>query len=389
MAASLRNGLRRWQIDRRWLVSQIVLWGVIVAVLRVAVVPAESCPRVSATMVDRSIDAGAAWLVRGQGQDGRFLYGYYSGPDRPSYDYNTTRHAGVLDALYRVGRIAAADSGLAYALDNLVHSGTWTALAPIGEDANVGANALLVVALVHRRQATGETRYDPLLRRVARFLVAQQRPDGSILQYWDPATGRPVRGAFGKFSTGEAFYALALMRQAFPGEGWGRPAHLVADYLATRRDAAEDYTVRQADHWAAYGLEALGPARLTDTEADYARWLAGYFGFLVRLESQHTGRGLNPFEESGAELGTIGEGSAALWRLSGADARLADLRSDLGDRIACLGGILVNRQTSSADPDPRARGAWFADGYTQMDDQQHALAALIGAREVLRSEERR
>jgi hypothetical protein len=31
-----------------------------------------------------------------------------------------------------------------------------------------------------------------------------------------------------------------------------------------------------------------------------------------------------------------------------------------------------------------ARGAWFADGYTQMDDQQHAIAALLGAHEVLR-----
>jgi hypothetical protein len=381
--------LTGWQKHRRWLISQILLWAVIVAVLRVAVVPAESCPQGSRARVERAIAAGAAWLARGQQEDGRFLYGYYSETDRPSHDYNTTRHSGVLDVLYRVGRIRAADSGLAYALDNLIHSGRWTAFAPLGEDANVGTNALLVIALLHRRQATGERRYDRLLREVARFLVAQERTDGSVLQYWDPATRRAVPGAFGKFSTGEAFYALALMRRTFPGDGWGPPAHRVADYLATRRDAAEGYSSRLADHWAAYGLEALGPGLLTDTEAGYARWLAGYFGFLVRLESQHTGRILNPFAESGAELGTIGEATAALWRLTREDPRLSDLRGDLADRISCLGGILVDLQDPATDPDPRARGAWFADGYTQMDDQQHALAALIGASEVLRSEERR
>ena len=377
-------------MDRRWLVSQILLWGVIVAVLRVAVVPAESCPPIGAGSVERSIHAGAAWLARGQSADGRFLYGYYSDRHRTSYDYNTTRHAGVLDVLYRLGRYRAADAGLAYARANLVHREGWMAFAPFGENPDVGANSLLVVALLHRRQATGERRFDRLLGRLARFIVAQEQPDGSILQLWDPVTRRPVPGAHGKFSTGEAFYALALMRRAFPGEGWGPPAHRIAAYLATRRDAAEGYSTRQADHWAAYGLEALGPARLSDTEVEYARWLAGYFGFLIRLESEHTGeRFLNPFDESGAELGTIGEASAALWRLSERDPRIGDLQGDLADRISCLGGILVHRQVPSTDPDPRARGAWFADGYTQMDDEQHALAALIGVREVLRSQAQR
>ena len=369
---------------RRWLISQVLLWGAIVAVLRVAVVPAESCPAVGPGAVERAIDAGSGWLVRGQREDGRFLYGYFSSRDEVSFDYNSTRHAGVLDALYRLGRISAADAGLAYPLQNLIRHRGWTAFAPSGEDANVGANALLVAALMHRRQATGDGRYDRLARRLARFLVSQQRADGSILQYWRPTTGRSVPGTFGKFSTGEALYALALMREAFPGEGWGPPAHRVANYLATRRDEAEGYSVRQADHWAAYGLAELAPAGLTATEAEYGRWLAGYFGFLIRLESEHTGRSLNPFVESGAELGTVGEGAAAMWRLAGEDRRLADLRGDLGDRIGCLAGILVDRQVAPSDPNPRARGAWFADGYTQMDDQQHALAALLGAGQVLR-----
>ncbi len=156
----------------------------------------------------------------------------------------------------------------------------------------------------------------------------------------------------------------------------------MAGYLATRRDQSEGYSVRQADHWAAYGLEALAPAGLTDVEAGYARFLAGYFGFLVRLDSQWTGRPLNPFSESGASLGTVGEATGALRRLAGEDARLADLRDELGERNGCLTGILVDRQVGPESRNPRARGAWFADGYTQMDDQQHAVAALLGSGEV-------
>jgi hypothetical protein len=376
--------LRIWRDHRRWLIGQALVWGVGVAVLRLVVVPPESCPPVSSAAVRQAISEGTAWLARGQREDGRFLYGYFADRDEVSSDYNITRHAGVLDALYRVGRIRAADDGLRYVRDNLVHHDGWTAFAPVGEYASAGANALLLVALIHRRQATGDVRYDGLARRLARFLVAQQRPDGSVLLYWRPDTRRRVPGVFGTYSTGEAFYALALMHRTFPAEGWERPAHRVADYLATRRDEAEGHAFRQPDHWAAYGLAELAPAGLTDVEAEYGRWLAGYFGFFVRFESQHTRRGLISFEESGAGLGTTGEATSALWRLAGEDRRLADLRDELGARSTCLAGILVERQVPAADANPLARGAWFSDGYTQMDDQQHAVAALLGSSQVLR-----
>jgi hypothetical protein len=365
------------------IVRQLAVWAVGAAVLRVVVVPAETCPAIESPTIRRSVDAAATWLVRGQGDDGRFLYGYSFASGEVSDGYNSTRHAGVVDVLYRAGRVRAADAGLEYVLDNLVDHDGWTAFAPAGENANVGANALVLAALVHRRLATGDRSYDDLTRRIARFLVAQQRPDGSTLKYWSPAIGRPVPGVFGRFSTGEAFWALALVHRLFPDEGWERPAHRVGVYLATRRDEVEGDMILEADHWAAYGLAELAPAGLTEAEAAYARRLAGHFGYLIRLESQHEGSALNPMIESGSSLGTLGEGTAALWRLAGTDGRLAGLRDDLGERATCLAGILVEQQVGPEAPSPRERGAWFDDGYTQMDDQQHAIAALLGAREVL------
>jgi hypothetical protein len=372
-----------WRSHRRWFARQILLWGLVAVVLRLVVVPAESCPRVDAAELTGAIDGGAAWLVRGQRGDGRFLYGYRRQEDEVSADYNITRHAGVMDALYRTGHVGAGDAGLRYVRSNLVREDGWSAFAEPGDDAEAGANALLLAALLHRRRATGDVRYDGLARRVARFLAGQQQPDGRILQLWRPSTGSSVPEVYGTYSTGEAFFAIALMNDAFPGERWEARAHRVAGYLATRRDDVEGTAVRQADHWASYGLAELAPTGLTETEAEYARWLAGRFGYYVRYESQYDGRAVGGYARAGASLGTVGEATTALWRAAGVDARLADLRERLAVRSACMAGILTELQVPSTDPNRRAAGAWFADGYTQMDDQQHAIAALLGARETL------
>ena len=53
------------------------------------------------------------------------------------------------------------------------------------------------------------------------------------------------------------------------------------------------------------------------------------------------------------------------------------------DSVVEVAGITVQRQVPPTDPNPRAAGAWFFHDYTQMDDQQHAGGALLGAAEVL------
>jgi hypothetical protein len=369
---------------RGWVFRQALVWGLGLVVMRGLVVPAERCPAVGVAAVQRSIDGAVGWLVRGARPDGRFVYGYFADRKVISTDYNDTRHSGVLYILYRVGRIRAGDAGMRHVQANLIQHDGWTAFVAPGDEVEVGAQALLVAALAERRLSTGEGRYDALARRLGRFIVTQMRPDGGVLEFWSPATRRAVPGVFGKFSTGEALYALALLNRIFPGEGWERPAHQLAGYVATKRDVAEGYSTHQPDHWASYGLAELAPTGLTTAEVAYARRLAGYFGYEIRFESQHTGRPLNMFTESGADLGVVGEGSAALWRLAGEDRRLADLRPQLAERIACLTGTTVRRQVSPSNPDPLLRGAWFLHGYTQMDDQQHAIGALLGAEEVLR-----
>jgi hypothetical protein len=369
-------------------------------VLRVAVVPAEVCPSITPAQARSAIDEAAAWLERGLRPGGRFTYGYDREADLVSLDYNITRHAGVMMGLYRLAAetgdeeaLAAAEHGLPFLRASLLRHEDWIAFVERGQDAQLGASALVAAALVQRRLATGDTGEDDLLQGLARFLRSQQQPDGSVLGTWSLATQRPVPDKYSKFGTGQALWTFALMDELFPGEGWGEAARRLARFVATRRHEVEGHVLTFPDHWVAYGLAQLGPEELGEPEIAYTRKLAGILGLNSRLEAQSGGTGLRRLlrgePASGAGLGTVTEGLAQLWRLSLADPRLGDLTEDLERRLRCTAGRTVERQVdpveAQAAPRPLlARGAWFTEaGYTQMDHQRHPLSGLLATLPLL------
>jgi N-acylglucosamine 2-epimerase (GlcNAc 2-epimerase) len=373
-------------------------------VLRVAVVPAEVCPSLTPAQARTAIAEAAGWLERGVQPDGRYTYGYDREADLVSSDYNITRHAGVMMGLYSLAAatgddeaLAAAEHGLPFVRRNLLRHGDWIAFAEPGQDARLGASALVAAALAQRRIATGDESEDDLLHGLAAFLRAQQQEDGSVQGAWSRETERPVPDAWSTFGTGQTLWTFALMDRLFPDEGWGEPARRLARYVATRRDEVEGHLLTFPDHWTAYGLAELGPDGLGEPEIAYARELAGILGLNSRLESQSGPDGLRRLMRgepaSGAGLGTVSEGLAQLWRLSRADPRLADLTDDLERRLRCTAGRAADRQVDAdeAQAFPRpllARGAWFTeDGYTQMDHVRHPLSGLLAALPLLDGEQ--
>jgi hypothetical protein len=386
----------------RRLALHLALFGVGLAGFRLAVVPAEVCPQVTAAQVSHAADEAAGWIVRNLQADGRYLYGYDRDEDEVSSQYNGTRHAGVTMSLYQYAAVAGhpeviptAERGLAFMLDHLVTGPGWQAWQPPGEGVQLGGNALLAAALVMRRGATGDPAYDELMRSVGRFLVAQQQPDGRMYALWEAASGQAVPVS-GKFATGEAAWALTLLDGVFPGEGWGEAALPTLHYLAQHRDRDEGNFTRMPDHWAAYALAEAGPAALDEVLSDYSRRLAGYFGIRLRFEAQRRGTGINLLLRwvpgTPAGVGTAGEGIAAIWRLAEQDPRLADLLPNVEERLACFAGMMVTRQSTAAEaagfPRPGlVEGAWFYRGYVQMDDVQHTMSALLATLPMLEAQE--
>jgi small neutral amino acid transporter SnatA (MarC family) len=89
-----------------------------------------------------------------------------------------------------------------------------------------------------------------------------------------------------------------------------------------------------------------------------------------------------PHVPRGGGYGVIGEALTGLWRVSLADPRLANFRSQIGERAVCNAGLAIRAQANAAEASrfaapAKVEGAWFRDGVTRVDDQQHALAALL------------
>ena len=381
----------------------------LLAVLAFAVVaPPERCPSVTTAQLRSSSRAAVDWFVRNQAADGTWLYLYDARDDSASSEYNPVRHSGVTMGLYQAaaaglpGALASADRGTEWALQRLLRRNGWSALAWFGE-VETGASALLAAGLVIRRQATGEDRYDAVLRSLGRFLIAQTERSGAVLASYDPASGAPVAGEYSKYFTGEAYWALARLHRVFPGEGWGQAADRIGAYLAESRDETEGHWPPVLDHWAAYGMAETAefPERadppLTDAEVDYARRQAELFGGQVRWVSQRFGPwgGLvrGSYVPRGGGYGVFGEALTGWWLTAAEDPRLADLRGPIAERAACNAGLAMEAQADRDDAagavrPARVEGAWFHDGETRMDDQQHALAALLRTIPVVAADER-
>jgi hypothetical protein len=350
----------------------------------------ESCPAPSPEATLTAARAAVGWTATNQAPDGRFLYRYDGDAGVVVPGYNIVRHAGTLLALEQ-----ARAAGIDEATPAAERGHQWAASRVTSFDGDraaltgdTGATALLVVALVERRQVDPSEVDDDQLRRLGRFLATTVTEDGAVVARWDVAADRPIAGTRSPFFTGEVLWALARLHATFPTEGWDEPTHRVARYLTTRRDDVERRFPPVSDHWGSYALAEMAawpnaPAQgvLSDDQLAYARRQAGLFGVQTRFESQRRPTGIvrltrGPFALT-AGIGTVGEGLGGVWRLAATDPDLELDHAVVGERLACVAGMLVARQTHSDDP--RLDGAWFRLGVTQVDDEQHAISALLAA----------
>ncbi len=386
---------------RRQLLLTFAAWVVVAVILRATVAAPQHCPAISPARALDSARLAAAWIAANQHPDGSYVYEYDRRENRDLVGYNIVRHAGVTMSLYQFAAagegavLPAADRGLHWMERNLYRHADWAALRdPADGSIRLGATALMLAGLLHRRIATGDPAYDALMRELARGMLALQLPDGAFLNRWDPAALRPDPSERSKYATGEAFWALTLMHRIFPGEGWDAAARRTARYLAEERDRTEGLPFPPwADQWAAYGfgeMAAWGP--LDDSEVRYLESLAARFGLLTRVESARDESAISRFlrgrQARAAGLATWGEGLAGIHRVLLAEPRLARLQPAVEARLACVAGMLAARQVSpdeavSAPATERAAGAWFSQNITRMDDQQHALSALLLASLIL------
>ena len=362
-------------MSKGWRVGLALL---VLAAARVGVAPAERCPSVGGDDARAAVAAGVRWLADGQKADGRYTY-LRTEDGEELGGYNVVRHAGVQLALEQAARrgdelaAATAAEGRAWALDHLVAAGGGLALPELDGNARTGASALFARSLLERREATGARDADEVLRQLGRFLRSQVDGQGAVAAAWDRRTDAPVPGTRDKFFTGQVLWALTGIADIGLGEGNRATLRRLGDYLPVR-DEVEGFEPPVSDHWAAYAYDGLGLERMTVAQVAHAHRVADLIGLQVRGESTRWRGGpvsvIRGGAASGSGVGTLGEGGAALLRLFGE----GDLPG-MAERLRCNSGMLVERQADD--------GAWYRDGVTRMDDQQHSISALLAALPVL------
>jgi hypothetical protein len=406
MSEPAAGGRPRRRTLGRVVAGGVLTWVLVLGGLRALVVQAERCGDPSQAELDAAAGAAVEWFASNQRDDGAWRYRYDRAADADVGGYNITRHAGVTMSLEQAAgaglaesatAAASAERGVEWALERMYEGPGWRAFAGGGDPFGSGASALLTSALVLRRERTGDERYDAALHDLGDFLVAMVNERGQVYGRYDRAAGAPVPDSWSRYFTGEVFWALALLHRAFPDAGYGTVAERVAHYIATERRAVEGFRPDLPDHWAAYGFAVMTTWpdwELPDDYLPYVRRQSGLQSLQIRYESQRTNSFVSYLTRGrqtlGAGLGTIGEALSNWETVAAATPALAGIRQPLGERARCVGGTLVERQTApddvAADDDESVvLGAWFQFDVTQMDDQQHALSALLGAAGLARA----
>lgn len=401
-------GAKRWLI---WLVSCTVVFGA----ARAVALP-EVCESTTSGERRAAIDEGVGWIARTQADSGRFLYRYDAATDTLIPGYVWIRHAGTMMALAQV--VAAdldttgeASRSLSRALDVAIQKlATSTVDGEVrsglreGGYVSTGGTALLLLAV------TENGIDDPdLVERLGRHLRASVAPGPEntlvILEQASPEL-EFVSGSVSRFTTGEAAFALARLERLQPGRGWGDSVSSILDYLALHKADAEGFVPDMPDHWAAYAMAEMtrwpesswvelvgrGSGDFDDVHVAWANKQMGMNSIMVRYESQRTNRGFDRWLRGrtslGSAIGTHGEALGGWWDVAAADDRFAGVRAGIRDRLDCNAGVVTARQVDAAQAQSYAspddvRGSWLWFDITQVDDQQHAVSALVAAERIL------
>lgn len=389
----------------RHVIRVVVAWvfGVLAVgfTARAVVALPEQCGPATAAERRAASEATVEWFARTQAPDGTFLYRVDAATGAVLPGYSWVRHAGVLLSLEQARAAGITSAGEVAeagwrALDTRVVRWDDRAGVRDGERITGGGTALALVALAERREATGLTDRDDLLLAMGRQMLAHTNADGTVAEIADAATGEPDAASLSRFTTGEVSFALARLERLFPGEGWGDPVRSITRYLALEKADREGFVPDMADHWGAYTLAEVvrweNDDTLTEWERAWARKQMGMASVMIRYESQRTNSGVDRWLRGrtsvGSAVGTHGESMQGWVQVADADPALADLAPGARERLECNSAVLVDRQVTAQDaaglPDPESViGTWLWFGTTQMDDQQHALSALLGADLVL------
>jgi hypothetical protein len=165
----------------------------------------------------RAEAAAERHIVRAQQRDGSFRYALDPVTGESIEGESLPRQAGTTLVLCELGGKRgrrAAKRALSHFRDLERRTGRGSVLAkPDTSSTTLGSVALPLIALLSCRPAVGE-KFDPLIGRMVRVLLALQRDDGGFHSTWSIDQARALDGPPPLFAPGQAVMALLLAERA-------------------------------------------------------------------------------------------------------------------------------------------------------------------------------
>ena len=358
-------------------------------------------PKVNRSLVRQSVRRAVDYVLRQMNSDGKFEYIYYPLEHRhsPASEYSIPRHAGTTWFLalgYRKLKdqriLQAARKAIDYLGKNAVPKQCRsTPYACVGSDKKVGLGsaALTLVAITEYQVATGDRRYEPLARRLGKFILWMQKPNGDFCHQYSPATREKHCKDILLYYSGEASLALAKLYQITKDRAYVKPLEKAMDFLTGEK--YEFFLGKffiSEDHWTCIAAEAAFEAVNKEQYANFCY----EFAALNRRSQVQEDDGLNGdlagafnitpfFIPHNTPAGSRTEANVATYRLS---VLRGEPQPQVLDTVRQSIRYLVDQQISlqSAYLYPRPKAALGGMIKTPMrasiriDYVQHAAAAM-------------
>ena len=216
-------------------------------------------PNAAPAPITRAIDLAAAYLEGSCNLTGRFAYRVDTKTGRQWSSYDIVRHAGAIYALAAYNNLrpdpkavsamvrAAGFTRTAY-IGPAAGSNTlvvWSRPIPTKSGAALGASGLGLAALAAVNQAQPGTIAFDDLQALGRFILSQQRDDGSFASTYRE-DGRPASDWQSLYYPGEAALGLIALYQLDPSKEWLTAAGQALSYLVKIREGPRPVP---PDHW--------------------------------------------------------------------------------------------------------------------------------------------
>ncbi len=213
--------------------------------------------------------AGGDYLLGMIKPDGSYVYEYDPIMDRPALGYNFLRHAGTTYSLWELYEAThdpaiprKLDGPMQYMIRNAKPAPITglDAAAMVDEEgeAKLGGNGLALLALAKHAQVTGSRQNLPLMRRLARWILHYQNPDGEFTAHQMKWATQEITDMKSLYYPGEAIFGLVRLYEIDPDPKWIDAAFRAAGWLvASQTDRQIRLDDLPHDHWLLYALNAL------------------------------------------------------------------------------------------------------------------------------------